>query len=199
MPAININKGLKKDWSLNFKWESRQAKLPDDLENGEGSRFKYVLSDFSLTLSKKVGLNNSLAAGYLMRIEDNRFIQRATQQFTIVKGYSFFRLAHRFTTDQTFDPESPTEYRIRYRITPEFPLSGQSIDPKEFYFKFNNEYLNSFQGKSYDLELRFIPLLGYEFTDTSKLEFGLDYRVNSFLNNATNQHYWINLSWYLKI
>ncbi|MFY0108269.1 hypothetical protein ABTP98_19555, partial [Acinetobacter baumannii] len=45
LPAINVNKVLEKDWSLNFKWESRQAKVQEDLSNGEDGNFKYVLSD----------------------------------------------------------------------------------------------------------------------------------------------------------
>lgn len=199
LPAINVNKGLEKDWSLNFKWESRQSKVKGDLSDGADVNFKYVLSDFSLILSKKVGLNNSLAGGYLIRIRDNKVIHRSIQQFTLVKGYNSFRLAHRFSADQTLNSKDQNEYRLRYRITLEFPLNGEAVDPKEFYLKINNEYLNSFQGKTYDLELRLVPLLGYEFTDNNKLEFGLDYRINSFLNNASNNNLWITLNWFLKI
>lgn len=197
LPAINVNKGIERDWSLNFKWESRQSKVKDDLSNESDENFKYVLSDLSLILSRKVGLNNSLAGGYLIRIRNNKIIHRAIQQFTVVQNYNSFRLAHRFSTDQTFDAHDQNEYRFRYRITPEFPLNGEAVDPGEFYIKVNNEYLNSFQGKEYDLELRLVPLLGYQFTDTNKLEFGLDYRINSFLNNATNQNLWITLNWFI--
>lgn len=108
-------------------------------------------------------------------------------------------MAHRFSSDQTFNSENPRELRLRYRITAEIPLNGQSVDPGEFYLKLNNEYLNSWQDGEYDLEIRLVPLAGFEFTDNNKLEFGLDYRLSSFLDGSSRNSFWFNIGWYLKV
>ena len=112
---------------------------------------------------------------------------------------SGFRLAHRFTADQTFSPSEKSEFRLRYRLTTELPLNGQSADAKEFYLKVNNELLNSFQGKEYDLELRLVPLLGYTVTDNHKLEIGPDYRLNRFLQSEARNRFWLSINWFIEL
>jgi hypothetical protein len=149
--------------------------------------------------AKKVGLNSRIAGGYLIRFEDGEFFHRFIQQYTIVQKMSGFRLAHRILSDQTFSKIEKTEIRFRYRITSEIPLNGESVDPGEFYLKLNNEYINSFQALEYDLEIRIIPLLGYDITDNFKIESGLDYRVNSFINNSTRQSYWMTFNFFIDL
>lgn len=199
LPAINLNKGLKNGWSLNTKWESRQRAAQHRAAGESDTGFDYLLSDFSLIGAKKTGLNNSIAAGYLIRLRDSRVIHRAIQQFTLVQRYSRFRLAHRIATDQTFETDELPEFRLRYRIAAELPLNGEAADPGEFYLKINHEYLNAFQGREYDLEIRLVPQLGYSFTDRNKLEAGLDYRIRGFLDQAAEGFYWVTLSWFVKI
>ena len=78
-------------------------------------------------------------------------------------------------------------------------MNGKSIDPKEFYLKINNEYLNAFEDREYDLEIRFSPLLGLKLNERNQLELGLDYRLDSFLENKTRNHFWTSINWYLKL
>lgn len=199
LPVINVNKSINKVWSVNFKWESRQAVASGKSISESETDFKYILSDISLITSKRVGLNNSLAGGYLLRVRGDKVIHRVIQQFTLVKRYGQFRLSHRFSTDQTFEPEEPTELRLRYRITAQLPLEGATVDSREFYVKINNEYLNSLQGKTYDLEIRVVPLLGFGFTDSNKIELGIDYRADSFLNNRLSSNIWLNINWFVTL
>jgi hypothetical protein len=63
----------------------------------------------------------------------------------------------------------------------------------------NNEYLNSIHYGAYILEIRFVPLIGYDFTDRFRIETGLDYRVDSFINNITDQSYWMTFNIFLEI
>lgn len=112
---------------------------------------------------------------------------------------SGFRLAHRFLFDQTFSASEEPEFRLRYRITSELPLNGESVDPGEYYLKINNEYINSLQAMEYDLEIRLIPLIGYDISERFKIETGLDYRVNSFLTNNTRHSYWMTLNFFIEI
>jgi len=206
VPSVNINYGLNKDWALHFKTESRLLFQSGQFGNEPIRGFDYGHSDISVIGSKKTGVSTNLGVGYLVRISENRIVHRTIQQFSIVRQYNSFRLAHRFSADQSFNLNSSgefnlknIEYRLRYRIAAEFPLNGQSVDAREFYLKINNEYLYGWQNSENDIEIRIVPLLGYNFVDKSKLEMGLDYRIDSILNSSLRNNYWLSLSWFFKI
>lgn len=200
LPSININTDLNENWALNVRWESRQLFSKGEFGGESQKGLDYILSDFSVIASRKVGLNNNLAGGYLVRLRGSEVIHRLTQRFIIVRRYNSFRVGHRFSSDQTFTEGANTEYRLRYRISAEIPLNGQSVDPQEFYFKINNEYLQSWQGSETDFEIRIVPLLGYGFNDTNKLELGFDYRLDSFINHSSSSHtFWISVGWFFKV
>lgn len=199
LPAVNLNKKLKKDWSLNFKIEARQLIMEGDFQSDANKGFTYVRTDNSLLAAKKVGLNSKIAGGYMLRILEDEIVHRIIQQYSIVQRMIGFRLAHRFSSDQTFSPEEIVQIRLRYRITSEIPLNGQSLDTREFYLKINNEYLPIFQGKERDFEIRIVPLLGYQFARGHKTEFGMDYRVKSMFSDEPSHSFWTSLSWYVDI
>jgi hypothetical protein len=190
LPSLNINKKLPKDWSLNFKTESRQSILKDDFN------YDYLLTDISLAASKKISINTSVAAGYLMRIDDKGIRNRTLQQISFVRRYEGFRLSHRFLADQTFEKDEDTEFRFRYRLSSEIPLQGKSLDPNEFFLKFSNEYLSSFQEKNYDLEIRGAAFIGYVISPKNLIEIGIDNRLDSFLEGNTRNRMWIGLNFY---
>jgi len=199
LPSINLNKKLPGDYKLNFKLESRQEIAKGFFNQSSNYSYNYLLTDFSLITAKKIAINKTIAIGYLARLREGELIHRGIQQFIITKAYSGFKLSHRIATDQTFTSSEATEYRFRYRLSSAISLNGQSVDPKEFYLKINNEYLNSFENKDYDLEIRLVPMLGYQFSNTNKLEFGLDYRINAFLKGNTRHRFWLGVNWYLSI
>lgn len=199
LPSVNLNKEIAKDWQVNFKIESRQLLKEGKLKENNPFNYEYLHTDFALVVSNKVGFNSKIGGGYLSRLDSNKFIHRLIQQYTYIENYSSFRMAHRFSSDQTFIKGTSTEYRFRYRATIEIPFNGNSVDLKEFYLKINNEYLNAFEDREYDLEIRFSPLLGYKLNEGNKLEFGLDYRLDSFLESVTKNHFWTSINWYLKL
>jgi hypothetical protein len=193
LPSLNINKKLPKDWALNFKAESRQSLLKEDFN------YDYLLTDISFAASKKVGINTAIAIGYLMRIDNSGIKNRTIQQITYVKRYSDFSLSHRLLADQTFAKDDNTELRFRYRLSSAIPLQGESSDPKEFFVKLSNEYLNSLYDRSYDLEIRGAAFIGYVISPADKLEFGFDYRADSFINGNLRNRLWISLNLYISI
>jgi len=199
LPSINLNSKLENDWSLNTKVESRQLLQTGVFKGNTEKEFDYLLTDLSMIAAKKVGLNSRVTGGYLIRFEKEKLFHRFIQQYTMVQRLEAFRLAHRFSSDQTFSSEENPSFRLRYRITSEVALNGASVDPGEFYFKFNNEYLNAWQDSVYDLEIRLVPLLGYNLINNNKIEMGLDYRINSFLNNNTEHSFWMNLNWFIEL
>ncbi len=196
LPGVNISKKLPPKYSLNFKAESRQSFLRGTFGGSSEWKYNHALTDLSVAASRKVGLNNKIAAAYLLRIRDDILVHRISQQFTLVGVYSRIRLAHRFAADESFASGLSMEFRLRYRLTAEVHLNGYTVDRGEFYFKFNNEYLNAFYKDEYSLEVRISPLLGYVFSDTNKLEFGPDYRISSVFDEILVNSFWLKINWY---
>ncbi len=191
LPSLNLNKKLPQDWSLNSKIESRQLLFQEKLN------YNYALTDVSIAGAKKVSINTSAALGYLLRIEDNNMTHRLFQQINILSRYPYFLIGHRISSDQTFEKNNPLILRFRYRITLEKPLKGESLDPKELFVKISHENLHALQTGNYSLEIRFLSFMGYVVNPKSKIELGLDYRVNGPSNqNITNNRYWIALNFY---
>lgn len=159
-------------------------------------KYDYLLTDVSLVVTKRIAANITVGGGYLIRAEDDVFKNRAIQQISFSKKYPGFRMAHRIMTDQTFEKNENPELRLRYRISSEIPLEGQSIDVNEFYLKINNEYLNSWQRDDYDLEIRWVALFGYAVSPLNDLEMGIDYRLDSFINGNSRNRIWLSINFF---
>ena len=197
LPSVNINKKISTNTKLNFKIESRQNLEEGRFGEDETEGYDYIHTDFAFLAATKVGFKSTIAGGYQMRWASGASIHRLIQQYSWIDKNSSVRIGHRFSADQTFGSGRDFELRLRYRLTALIPLSGQEVDSKEFYFKVNHEYLNAFEASDYDLEIRLVPLLGYQFSDKSKLEWGFDYRIDSFLNQETRNRLWFALNWYI--
>lgn len=197
LPSINYNHKINKDWDVNFKYESRHFIYENNaLEDGE-FQYSYALSDFAVLAGRKTGFDSKFVLGILTRVEPGAMSYRTIQQFIFQTKINTFRVAHRIVSDQTFSSQELPEFRLRYRLSAEIPLSGQKVDFNEFYFKFNTEALNSIQDNIYDLEFRVVPNIGYVINEQHKIELGLDNRFNSFINNKTRFTTWITINWYL--
>lgn len=197
LPALNLSHSFGSDWKINMKIESRQQFFRGGIDRLSGWEYENVLTDVAFVLGRKIQLNKTLAGGYMTRFRDGELIHRFIQQFSVVQRSNGWRLGHRFSADQTFADGEAGTYRLRYRITTQRALQGESIDPREFYLKINTEVLNEWQGGDYHLEFRFVPFIGYEVNDNNKIEVGIDYRLSSFLDGGRDQRFWTSLTWYL--
>ena len=197
IPQLNINKILSEKWRLNLKIESRNKFFEFGKEFQNLNKFQHINTGYSIIFSKRIGLSNSLAAGLLLRSGDKYFKSRYIQQLTFVNQYTFFRIAQRLLLDQTIRVNKPFEIRFRYRTTFELPINGRSIDNDEWYLKLNNEFVNCYKNKKYNLEFRSSPLLGFKFSDQNKFEFGLDYRNQSLLHQISKHQFWLSLNWFI--
>lgn len=188
LPSLNVNKKFERDWSANLRVESRHVLFE------EPEPFNYELTDVALAGAKKLGLRTSLAAGALVRFDEDFTAFRSFQQLTLVQRYGALRVSHRFSADQTFSAIESPEFRVRYRFSGERALSGESVDAREFFAKFNNEYLGGVQGGEPDPELRLAGYLGYALTRRNKFELGIENRLDGFLEDAIRQRWWIGLN-----
>lgn len=199
LPSINLNKKLKKDWSVNLKIETRQIYQTGTFSGESDSKFKYELTDVTLVGARKLGFYSRLGAGYLLRYRNDAFVHRINQQYNHTKQFDRLRLSQRILTDQTFFSNESPEFRFRYRLSSQIPLNGTTLDLRELYIKLNNEYVNSWQQSEYDLEIRVIPMLGFAINKENKVEVGLDYRINSFVQKGSRQVFWLAVNWFVEL
>ena len=198
LPKITLSNEIHQKIKLVNSIESRQSFYNDNL-NPE-SQYQYILTDITNILSFKAGNGIKLNLGYLFRIREGDIFHRSIQQLTFVNTSEGIRIAHRIATDQTFNTYRLPLFRLRYRITLEKPLNGLRVDNKEFYLKINNEYLGSLTGSKSDLEIRVVPFIGYELDKKNKVEMGIDYRIDDFIDNKGSNHaIWLAVNWYISI
>lgn len=199
LPSFTFTKKLNPKWKLSLNTQARFSAYKGEYYNSDTFQkdINYILTDISILANRKIGLNTSLAVGYLARFRNNEQHNRLFQQFIISKRYNSLGLAHRFSTDQTFRPNQKTEFRVRYRLAFDKPLQGNKLNPKEFYLKLNNEYLISLQSQKWSNEIRLIPFLGYAFTDKNKVEIGIDYRISSLGDTFLRHNFWTTVNYYL--
>ncbi len=197
LPSINYNHKLNNYWDVNFRYESRHFVFEDNPSQGSVFKYSNPLTDVSVLVGRKAGLNSKFVIGFLTRLELDAIAYRTVQQFLFQTKINNFRVVHRIAADQTFSSNESTESRLRYRLSAEIPLSGEKLDVKEYYLKFNAEALNSLQNGFYDLELRVVPNIGYVVNDRHKIELGLDNRFVSFIDNKSRFTSWVTINWFL--
>ncbi len=198
LPSLTLTKKINPNWKISVNAQTRLSAYKGEFSNSETfqENFTYILTDVSVLANRKLGLNTSLAAGYLIRFRDNEQHNRIFQQFIISKKYNSFGLAHRFSTDQTFRLNQKVEFRLRYRLAFDLPLQGNKLNPNELYVKIQNEYLIALQNKEYTNETRIMPFLGYAITDKKKIELGIDYRIGSLGEKNLKSNFWCALNYY---
>ena len=194
LPSFVLTDKKENDWSVIYEIDSRQLLKTGTFNGVSENEYQYVLTDFSVLGVKKISFKSRLAGGYLLRTEQDKIFHRFIQQYTYTHPLDSLALSHRFSSDQTFSPAEKPEFRVRYRLATEIPLEGKTLDSDELYLKMTNEYLNSWQDSEYDLEIRLVPLLGFNFRNDKKIEMGMDYRLDSFLQNDTRHSFWMNVN-----
>jgi hypothetical protein len=196
LPSLSLTKNINDTSRINLRVESRQSFF-EKTEN-EPSEWTHtnVLTDITAVYSYKVGYNNALAAGYMTRFRDGTMGHRTIQQFTMVRPIDGYRIAHRFSTDQTWMPKTDISLRMRYRLASDLPLQGTSLDPNEFYLKASVEYLTGLQSGILEHEVRAVPVVGYDFTDNNKVEIGIDYRHSDLFTHSPKARYWFKIAWF---
>lgn len=197
MPQINTDFKIGQLLKVNTKLENRFILYQNPLQ-ANSSRTEYERTDIELIVSANKGRLKNAGIGYLIRRSDNdgSFLHRSIQQYSFGQQISNLQLAHRLRTDQTFEKDEAVQYRLRYRLSLEKPLSGLKVDPKEYYLKFNTEVMGILKEQKANMELRLLSALGYNHSDENQLEIGLDYRAEDLIGSNTENLLWLTIGWY---
>ena len=194
LPELTFSYKLSETYTYVQKFESR---FPSFNSKEEDFDVQFERFDFQNFLERKMGLFSKLAIGYQYRIRNGIADEhRAIQQFSWVDQLSSFRIGHRLRSDQTFSRIERPQFRIRYRAKIQLPLQGQQLDVGEYYLTFSDEMVWSYLASQEELENRFVAKLGLYLNDRNKIEWGLDWRAESFFSNNTKHQLWLGLSWY---
>lgn len=199
IPEFNFAASLSKLWAIDAEIAPRFEIASGTF--GETSRedIFFGLLDVTTVFNRTVGVDAKVGFGYLARFEEGTIAHRFIQQYSFTVPNYGYRIGHRFRVDQTLTPNEDIEVRLRYRISSDISLNGEFIDSNELYIKIINEYVYSFQGVEQDLEIRFVPALGYYFDDDNKFEIGIDYRLDAFLESSAEHRFWLSIGYYFSL
>ncbi len=162
--------------------------------------YTYDRTDVQAFLEGRLNPFIKIAGGYQYRLEGGGGdSHRLIQQAAFLQKRTGFRLGHRLRTDQTIEPSETVKWRLRYRLSAEIPLEGQSLDAGEFYLLMSGEPIYSMQAGVSGLETRLAASVGYYIDSAHKLEMGLDYRLEEILENPVRQKLWLKVGWYYLI
>jgi hypothetical protein len=165
----------------NYNWEHVEARL---------------FATYELFGSRKVG------GGYQFRWrepfleEDFGYEHRLLQQYAFITYTGEQRLGHRIRSEQRIR-ESGFIQRFRYRLSYDFPLSGQQLNPGEKYLILSNEVLYSISDSAPELDNRIYLGLGWFFDSKRKLETGLQFRVEAYNSDDPDPIFHFTTSYFL--
>jgi hypothetical protein len=193
-PTTGLLNGMRIGW----KWgEKRKFVAGFESRIHLKEQIQYIRSEISLASSHRLSKGQQYSYGYLWIFGEDLQLHRTFHQISFSRRNSSYIASHRVLLDGTFGPKVLPRFRVRYRWTIIQPIAGQQINDREFYLKVNHEVIQDFKEATYDLELRWVPLLGYQWTKNNKIEGGLDYRINSWVNGSqAKQLFRSSLTWY---
>ncbi len=205
--AQSFQAGISPEVAISYRWTDRlkqtvKIESMHEFFHTEPSmwNYSYDQTDLQVFLEGRLNPFIRIAGGYQFRLEgEGENSHRTIQQVAFLRKGTGFRLGHRLRTDQTFYPSETLEWRLRYRLSAEISLEGQSLDAGEFYLLLSGEPIFSWQNSVSDLETRLKTSLGYLINNSNKVEAGLDYRLDRWLENSVRQRLWVKVGWFYSI
>jgi hypothetical protein len=137
---------------------------------------------YTLTTRWKIG------GGYYFR-NSQPFLDehRLLQQVGYINYIGDQRLAHRLRLEQRIRSSS-YQNRLRYRLSFDFPLQGERLDPGERYLILKNEVMTAFNAAQADAENRVSFGLGWFLNNSQKFELNVQYRTQDVFSGDGISH-----------
>jgi len=200
MPEMGLTLPVSGRFSQTYKIENQHFLFRDGTDSENGTVYEYERTDLQFFLNMKFAGNWKASLGYQFRIEEQwNTNHRPIQQIATSTRIGHLRLAHRIRFDQTLERNEPFLFRTRYRAALEIPLSGEKLDPKEFYLVFSDEPIFGIDRNGPSVENRFVATIGHFFSNGNKLELSLDHRADKFFDNGIRQRIWLKIGWFINI
>ena len=179
-------------WSTSDRvsYTAKQAMFNDTNHLGKETFLTYLEPQFRLPYSLSTRLK--LGGGYYYRwseplLDGNNFEHRFLQQLGFVSFIGDRRIAHRVRIEQRIRSSS-YQNRLRYRLSYDFPLEGERLDPGENYIILKNESMTAFNANEADAENRLTSGLGWYLNNRYKFELNLQYRTQDIFSGDEITH-----------
>lgn len=191
-PGISVTKKIDSRWSYNMSLSGRQrfTNYGEGESNIKTDRWEIKsFGTYTLFGGKKLSL------GYMYRTVDPFELEtgwehRITQQFAFITNFGGYRLGNKFRIEQRIRSSNYLT-RLRYAVSNDFPLQGESLDPKEFYLIGGNELVYAFNSLGDELENRFSLGIGRLIQGGQKFQFSLQSRYSDLI--STNRDHIIQV------
>jgi len=195
---FNASQKLGEKWSLKAKVQSRISLIQS--ENFEVSQGKAEMRrlDLQSMLQRRLSPKRVVAAGLMHRSSTLSNMWRFMQQVAWVNESFQFKYAQRLRLDQSLRGNKDWEYRLRYRLGAQFPLSGLRLDAEESYLITGVEALAKTRNQKEQIEARATAAYGFLFNQGNKGEIGLDYRLDGLNSPIPDHQLWVSLAFFLK-
>lgn len=190
--STSVNYKLGRDWSFNTAIGKRSVWLNQGMIGESGLSGNLAFGEINQFATYKFSPMAKASVGYKFRWLDpsegfQLFEHRVTQQIAILHRTEVIRLASRIRSEQRFINQNYIQ-RWRFRFSIDFPLSGETLDAKEFYFLASNEIL-------YEMTTiyrnrwgnRLTSGLGYLFGDVTKVQMSFTFRSDNFTRDNQNR------------
>lgn len=195
-PEAAVTKKLKNDQKIIFKIEHQDILYNNADGESQELQFTHYRTDLMGFYDFKLNPTKRVAFGVFHRIQDGANANRLIQQFASVNRLRGLKMAHRFRTDQTLTQGDPVEFRLRYRISTEIPLSGSTLDPGEHYLVLSDEPIFGLQGGEFEIENRLVFSFGKLITSSQKLEWSLDFRTDKYIQEGFRTRLWAKVGYF---
>lgn len=195
-PEVSITKGISTAQKINFKVENQEIIFDNRDSDSENPQFSHYRTDIMGFFDQSLRPGISVALGVFHRFQEGEDGNRIIQQLALLQKSRNLRINHRFRTDQTFTRNEPLELRFRYRLSLEIPLQGAELDPGEFYLLGSAESIFSQKGGEFEIENRLVTSLGKFFSRKERMEWGIDYRTDGYIQDGFRTRLWAKFSYF---
>ncbi|MFP4089756.1 MAG: DUF2490 domain-containing protein [Cyclobacteriaceae bacterium] len=188
-------------WSFNTSAGGRNTWFSQQ-ENGPEGNYAWEHVEIRLFATYSLFGDNRVGGGYQFRwrdpLESDEFgyEHRTQQQFAFISYTGTRRLSHRIRSEQRIRDIGFIQ-RFRYRLSYEFPLTGDQIDPGEKYLVLSNEVVYSISDAPPEIDNRLYLGLGWFFNRQRQLETGLQFRVEAYNTETPEPIFHLNTTYFL--
>ncbi len=176
-----------RSWNFNTSIVQRTSHL--EAENDKYWQLSYL--ELNQFFNRKINPKFNAALGYKYRSnypvdELNIYEHRFTEQLSCTHFERKWRLVSRLRLEQRFFQDDFAQ-RLRCRTSLDIPLSGEKLDPGEFYLVISNELLLQVEkGTNEEWSDRIGGSLGFVFSESLRLETNFIHRFEGLTTNYSD-------------
>lgn len=186
-------------WAYNATFSGRNIWMEGSEQLAESYNWAHLEARLFATYELFGG--NNVGGGYQYRTTDpfeaeSGYEHRLMQQYAFITYTEARRFGHRIRSEQRIR-ERGTLQRFRYRLSYDFPLQGQQLDPGEPYMILSNEVLWSLAREVSELDNRVFVGIGWALSRKRKIETGLQFRVEALNTNEPENIFQLITSFFI--